>query len=122
MHVTIGTSPPNAGSGEFFVAYRCDTRSNKDGGNNQVVSTCVGRFGACPRTAAGLQAQAPTTEAQSTTIAPPVPSTAGQPTSPSHSGVLGRTGADVLRLVVPAFLAVLLGTVLTIAVRRRRAR
>lgn len=48
VHVTIGTSPPGPDTGEFFLAYRCDTRPNAQGGANQVLFTCVGTYGTCP--------------------------------------------------------------------------
>ena len=51
VHVTIGTSPPDAKSGEFIVAYRCDAKANDAGGHNEVVYTCVGPFGTCLTTA-----------------------------------------------------------------------
>lgn len=52
VHVTIGTSPPDpASTGEFFVAYRCDSQPNSKGGNNVVVSSCVGLYGTCPKAA-----------------------------------------------------------------------
>lgn len=48
VHVTIGTSPPGPDTGEFFLAYRCDSRPNAQGGANQVLYSCTGSFGTCP--------------------------------------------------------------------------
>ncbi len=43
----IGQTPPSAQTtGEFFVLYRCDTD-----GNNDVLYTCAGPYGSCPKTA-----------------------------------------------------------------------
>lgn len=52
VHVTIGASPPGPGTGEFFIAYRCDTRPNAEGGANEVLFTCTGDHGTCPTSAA----------------------------------------------------------------------
>ena len=51
VHVTIGASPPGPDTGEFFLAYRCDTRPNAQGGANEVLFTCTGSHGTCPTTA-----------------------------------------------------------------------
>jgi hypothetical protein len=51
VHVTIGASPPDAATGEFFVAWRCDTLPNDQGGNNVLLDTCVGLYGDCPTNA-----------------------------------------------------------------------
>ncbi len=49
----LGTTPPQAATtAEWFVLYRCGTD-----GDNQVLDTCFGDYGTCPRTAAqGLAA------------------------------------------------------------------
>lgn len=52
VHVVLGTSPPSAGSGEFFIAYTCDANRNDRGGHNVVLQTCAGAYGTCPKTAA----------------------------------------------------------------------
>ncbi len=52
VYVTIGESPANPDTtGEFFLAYRCDTQPSSAGGTNTVIETCVGLVGTCPQTA-----------------------------------------------------------------------
>lgn len=51
VHVTIGRSPADAASGEFFLAYRCDARTNAEGGHNEVLDVCAGPYGTCPTSA-----------------------------------------------------------------------
>jgi hypothetical protein len=47
----VGTTPPSAATtGEFFVAYVCDT--------GEVLYSCYGPYGTCPQTAQQWQAQA----------------------------------------------------------------
>ena len=54
VHVTIGSSPADAATAEFFVGYVCDSTPNDQGGVNEVVYTCVGVAGTCPTTAQQL--------------------------------------------------------------------
>lgn len=74
VYVTLGVSPPTAANGEFFLLYRCDDQRNDRGGDNEVLSTCVGDYGTCPRTAReAIDA--------STTTVPPTTGGAGPTTS-----------------------------------------
>lgn len=57
VHVTIGSSPPDASTGEFLVAYTCDATSNDEGGHNVVILTCAAMYGTCPKNAAEVAAQ-----------------------------------------------------------------
>lgn len=94
LYAYVGETPPSAGdTAEFFVLYRCDT-----GGANQVLDTCYGPYGTCPRTA---QAYTPeTTEG-------PVPGCDALVNIPSQA-VMGRFVADAAvysapgQLVTPA--------------------
>ena len=54
VHVTIGSSPADATTAEFFVGYTCDAAPNDQGGTNEVVYTCFGAAGTCPTTAQEL--------------------------------------------------------------------
>lgn len=51
VHVTIGSSPADAATGEFFLAYRCDSRTNEEGGDNELLYVCIGSYGTCETTA-----------------------------------------------------------------------
>ena len=68
VYVQIGAGAPSAAStAEFFVLYRCTPEGNDDGGTNEVLETCVGDYGTCPRTAEealGAGAQQPTQPTQ----------------------------------------------------------
>lgn len=79
VYVTVGTSPPTAGNGEFFLLYRCDDQRNDRGGTNEVLETCVGPFGSCPRTAVEALDPAP-------------PTTPAPPPTPTSSTPDGGTG------------------------------
>ena len=74
VYVTLGSSPPTATNGEFFLLYRCDDQRNDNGGANEVLQTCVGDFGTCPKTAAEALAPATTTTTEPTVTTTPVPS------------------------------------------------
>jgi hypothetical protein len=71
VYVTLGSNPPSATNGEFFLLYRCDDQRNDRGGANEVLQTCVGDYGTCPKTA--VEALAPTTTTTTPTTSPPVP-------------------------------------------------
>lgn len=76
VYITLGSSPPVATNGEFFLLYRCDSRRNDRGGANVVLQTCTGDLGTCPKTAAeALAPETTTTTAPATTSTPP-PTTA----------------------------------------------
>jgi hypothetical protein len=60
VHVTIGASPPDAKTGEFMVAWRCDVKGNDAGGRNEVVYTCHGLFGTCLTDAKAVAAKVAT--------------------------------------------------------------
>ncbi len=113
VHVSIGTSPPDARSAEFIVAYRCDTRANDASGHNEVVSVCTGMFGACPTTAK-LVVDGP----QVATLTPPPP----PPPPPVVATPLSRTGADVIGYLRLAGVLTLVGLILLVAAARRRHR
>lgn len=85
VRVTIGASPPDAATGEFLVAYRCDSVPNEQGGHNEVVATCVGLYGTCTRTAQQVAAQL---GASTTTTAPtaPAPTAVAVPAVPRFTG------------------------------------
>lgn len=81
VYVTLGSTPPTADNGEFFLLYRCDTTRNDRGGDNVVLLTCVGDYGTCPTTAQEALAPEPTTTSSttsSTTTPGEPPSSAGE--------------------------------------------
>jgi hypothetical protein len=120
VHVTIGTSPPDAKSAEFIVAYRCDTTPNDAGGKNEVMSVCTGMYGTCPITAKQVVDGPPA----ATSDPPPPPlMAAAAPPSPAPPVVkrpLSRTGADVAGYLQVAGVLVLVGAILVAAAWRRR--
>lgn len=83
VYVTLGSSPPSATNGEFFLLYRCDDQRNDRGGANEVLLTCVGDLGTCPRTAVEALAPATTT----TTTGPTTPTTVPVPSAPPATAV-----------------------------------
>jgi hypothetical protein len=85
VYVTLGSNPPSATNGEFFLLYRCDDKRNDRGGANEVLQTCVGDYGTCPKTAVEALAPATTTTAPTTTTSPPVP--AAPPAAPPAAAV-----------------------------------
>ncbi|MCC5952537.1 MAG: hypothetical protein JJU45_10635 [Acidimicrobiia bacterium] len=53
VYVMVGAADPTATTAaEFFVAWRCDTTGNDEGGSNEVLLACVGPYGSVPRTVA----------------------------------------------------------------------
>jgi hypothetical protein len=52
VYVRIGAGQPSPETtAEFFVLYRCTADGNEAGGDNEVLQTCVGDDGTCPRSA-----------------------------------------------------------------------
>lgn len=89
VYVTLGSSPPSATNGEFFLLYRCDDQRNDRGGANEVLQTCVGDYGTCPKTA--VEALAPattttTTEPTTTTTVPAAPPATAVTAVPTFTG------------------------------------
>lgn len=69
VNVLVGHLPPTAATtAHFFLLYRCDARSNDEGGTNAVLQTCVGDYGACPQTAKEALAAGPTSPPAATPV------------------------------------------------------
>lgn len=83
VYVTLGSSPPIATNGEFFLLYRCDDQRNDRGGSNEVLQTCVGDLGTCPKTAA--EALAPPTTTTTTAASPSTTSTPAATAPPAQA-------------------------------------
>jgi hypothetical protein len=87
VYVWVGTAPPSAATtGEFFVLYRCDGSSDSGGGANEVLETCVGPYGSCPRSAD--EALDPSTTTTTTTTTANDPTIDEGPESPTPEGVV----------------------------------
>lgn len=90
VYVWVGTAPPSAATtGEFFVLYRCDGSSESGGGNNEVLQTCVGPYGTCPKSAYEALNPSATTLSTTTTSTTTSPDPLGDesPESPTPDGV-----------------------------------
>lgn len=82
----LGTTPPTAGStAEWFVLYRCAGE-----GSNQVLSTCFGDYGSCPRTARQALDELLRLTPSTTT---PAPGTVLTATGSGCAPVVGRVAA-----------------------------
>ena len=96
VRVTVGSAPPTAAtSAEFFVLYRCDGRTTKEGGTNTILQTCTGDVGACPASAAAATAAgvpAPT-GAQPTSLVPAGATPPTRSSGPRPGAAAGSSGA-----------------------------